>query len=106
MFGLESNQTDLKSVDKRIDEVESNINQMERELQELLDEVGVTAEAVSEYNHNPDNYNPEDFQRLQEMRETLDKALERSLTNIRNPKKAASTYKSQQSVDNNWLFIR
>jgi len=88
-----------------IQELSIRIETLNRDVEELLNELSVTPEQLTAYIGNKDNFSEDNWQTLLDQRKALDEKLLRELLNISNPKKTQEKRK-QMNVQPHWLFVR
>jgi hypothetical protein len=101
------------------DDLERNINKNEMAIQELaisleslnlqvddlLNELEVSAEQLSAFVENKENFSEENWKHLLKQKKDWNEKLQLSLDNIRNPLKAKKKY-AERKVEQHWLFVR
>lgn len=95
----------LQKNEKAIQELSIRIEALNKDIDELLNELQVTPDQLTMFIENKDNFSEENWSSLQAQRKTLDEKLLRELLNISNPKKTKETFK-QLNVQPHWLFVR
>lgn len=95
----------LDDKNKKIQELAIRNESLDRETNKFLEELKVTAEQLSAFIENKDNFSEKNWQELQKEKEKLDRKLEAEISSITNPKEVKKTYKSR-NVDHRWLFVR
>lgn len=89
----------------KIEQLEIELESRWREEQAFLKELKVSAEQLSTFVSNPNNFTEESWQELNKQQTQLDEKLHRELNNIRNPLRTKKTYASLH-VQPHWLYVR
>ena len=95
----------IQKNENAIQELSIRIESLNRDVEQLLNELNVTPEQLTTYIENKDNFSEENWQTLLDQRKALDEKLLREMLNISNPKKTQETRK-QLNVQQHWLFVR
>lgn len=88
-----------------IEELSIKIEALNRDVDTLLLELGVTPEQLTKFLDNSGNFTQENWNSLLEQRKALDEKLLRALVNIADPLKRKKTY-ADRHVQSHWLFVR
>lgn len=88
-----------------IEELSIRIEMLNRQTQELLNELNVSHEQLSAFIENKENFTDENWQALITQRQSLDAKLQLDLSNVRNPLATKKTYQDRH-VQPHWLFVR
>lgn len=101
------------------DELENKIEKFERSFNELtirfenqnklvndlLEELNVTPEQLSEFIKKKENFTEENWEELEKQTKLLEQRLLLELANISNPTKRKKTY-AERNIQPHWLFVR
>lgn len=88
-----------------IQELAIRIEALNRDVNELLNQLDVSADQLTAFIEDKDNFSKENWITLLEQRKALDERLVRELHNVSNPKKTKESFK-QMNVQPHWLFVR
>lgn len=97
-----------KQVEKNaqtIRELAIQIENINRQTEELLKELNVSPDQLTTFINNKDAFSEENWNALTAQRKALDEKLLLELANVRNPLKAKKTFQDRQ-VQPHWLFVR
>lgn len=86
-------------------ELEIRIEALNRDVNELLNQLNVSPEQLTTFIENKENFSEDNWKLLLEQRKALDEKLLKELLNVSNPKKTRETFK-QMNVQPHWLFIK
>lgn len=95
----------IQNNEKRIKEISSQIDSLTSDMEKLYDELSLTPDELSSYINNPENFDKETWQHLQEEREKLELRLRKKLDSIRDPKKSKESF-SDRHIPNYAIFCR
>jgi|LakMenE18May11ns_1017448.scaffolds.fasta_scaffold9922340_3 hypothetical protein len=109
-FNKDNNETTIEQVinkhDLSLQELLIRIDVLDREVKTLLDELQVTPEQVSKFISDSSNFTPENWEELQQQRQSLELKLSREKENIRDPLKNKKTFSERASVQQHWLYVK
>jgi hypothetical protein len=88
-----------------IDELVIRIETLNRQANDLLEELKVSPEQLSAFIEKKDYFTEENWKTIEQQRKALDERLLRELANIRNPAKTKKTL-AERHVPAHWLFVR
>lgn len=88
-----------------IQELAIQIDSVASQVDAFLTELNITAEQISAFIENKDNFTEENWNTLLQQKQELEAKLKRELANIKNPLKTKKTY-SERNVQQHWLFVR
>jgi hypothetical protein len=91
--------------DQKINALAIQLEQLDRAVDELFSLIELTPEQLTAFVKKPEHFTKENWEELDKQRLALEERLNRSLTNIRNPRKAKRTL-STLNVANNWLYVK
>ncbi len=80
-------------------------NDLEKEETKLFQELQVTAEQISQFMDKPENFTPENWEKIKTHQAQLSEKLDLELKNIKNPRKTKKAYQ-KNIVNNRWIFVR
>lgn len=105
MFGLEKAPQDEKTAvtEKKIKEVERQLEAMKRESKQLYEWLGISAEQFDRYISKEEHFLNEDWVEIDKKMKELEKQLEQSLDTIKNPLDSWSRYQDTKEVQRGWL---
>lgn len=86
-------------------ELSLRIENLDRLAKEMLEELDVSTEQISQFLNNKDNFTDENWNEILKQRKELDAKLKKELDNIRNPIAAKKAFKDLK-VERHWLFVR
>jgi len=87
-------------------ELAIQMERMEKEYQELLQELGLTQEQLKKDIENPDNYSVPIWKILQEEKIRLNEKFSMELSNLPNPFKTLQRLAEQKEIKRHWIFVR
>jgi len=106
MFTQEKNlEEKIQKNELKINELSIKLDAIDREVNELLNELNVSPEQLTQFVHTEQNFSKEDWIHLQEEQQKMHTKLQIELDGIRNPKEMQKRY-SERVVQNHWLFVR
>lgn len=95
----------IQQSDSKIQAIEIQLHQMEREVNELFDLMEITPEQLTAFIDNKENFTEDHWSEIHEQRKQLDERLNRAQNNIRNPLKTKRSYNNLH-VGRHWLFVK
>lgn len=95
----------LQKHTKAIEELEINIDSLNRHVDDLFNELCVTPEQISLFIQNRENFTEENWTYLSEELHSLEVKLQRELANISNPQKTKKSF-NERNIQSHWLFVR
>lgn len=105
MFTKDNLENQIVKNEKKIKELSIQMETLDKEVGELLNELDITPEQLTQFIQNPENFSEKTWEDLQRQRKNLDEKLQRDLNNVSNPKKTKNTYKKFR-VPPNWIPVR
>lgn len=97
-----------KQVEKNaqtIKELAIQIENINRQTEELLKELNVSPEQLTAFISNKEAFSEENWNTLTEQRKSLEEKLLLELASVRNPLKTKKTYQDRH-IQPHWLFVR
>lgn len=91
--------------ERKIEELSIRIDAIDREIHNLLHELNVTPEQLSQFVNTERNFTEENWMQLQEEQKKMQEKLQVELEYIRNPQQMKKRY-AERSIGNHWLFVR
>lgn len=95
----------IQEHDLKIQEIGIQLEDLNREVDAFFNVLDINLDRVAAFASNSANFHPEDWDKLVEQRSQLQEKLQRTLDNVRNPKKVKSAY-SSLNVPQHWLYVR
>jgi hypothetical protein len=95
----------IQKNEKGMRELSIRIENLNRQVNELLTELNVTPEQLTALIEKKENFTEDNWSELLKQKQALDEKLQRELKNIRDPSKAKKTF-AERKVEKHWLFIR
>ncbi len=95
----------IQQSDTKIQAIEIQLNNLEREVSELFDLMGVTPDQLSTFIEKKENFTEDHWVEINKQKKQLDERLNRSQNNIRNPLKTKRSYNNLH-VGRHWLFVK
>jgi hypothetical protein len=105
MFFSQDLDEQIRQAELKIEALAMRIESLDRQSDELFDDLKVTKEQLDVFIGNSSNFTEDNWVQLQELKKELDDKLKRELDNVRNPLKNKKTY-SERNIGHNWLFVR
>lgn len=90
----------------KMQELTMGMEKLELEYQNLLEDLGLTAEQLQDYATNPDNFSQPIWEQLQNEKKQLDEKLNLNLNNVRDPLKVKKTLADRGHIQQHWIFVR
>ncbi len=91
--------------DQKINALAIQLEQLDRAVDELFSLIELTPEQLTAFVKKPEHFTKENWEELDKQRLALEERLNRSLSNIRNPRKTKRAY-SALNAAHNWLFVK
>lgn len=91
--------------EKQVQELVIRMETLDRQLDELFVDLKVTPEQLSTFLADENNFTPDNWIQLQDLRKVLQEKLQRELDNVRDPLKIKKTF-SERQVGHHWIFVR
>lgn len=88
-----------------IQELSIKLDALNRNVQDLLNELNVSPQQLTTFLDNKDNFTEENWNTMTTQRKALDEKLNMELQNLRNPQKTKKTFQAMH-VQQHWLFVR
>lgn len=86
-------------------ELEIRNTKLDRDAVDLLTELKVSAEQLSQYIDDKENFSKKNWEQLQKKKSEIEQKLDTELNSVRNPLKTKETLK-ERNVNQHWLFVR
>ncbi len=102
---IEELERKIQKSDLTINELAIRIENLNRQTEELLQELNVSNAQLAAFIENKAHFTEDNWNTLQELQQSLEAKLQRELANIRNPKKAKQTL-AERNIPPHWLFVR
>jgi uncharacterized membrane-anchored protein YhcB (DUF1043 family) len=96
----------IQKTERKLNEVAISLKRLDREYQQLLEELALTPEQLSGYVENPDNFSPPIWEYLQNEKKKLDEKLNLELSHVSDPLKTKKTFSERGNIQPHWLFVR
>lgn len=101
-FGIDEK---FEKTQKKMQELEIRNTKLDRDAVDLLTELKVSAEQLSQYIDDKENFSKKNWDQLQKKKSEIEQKLETELNSVRNPLKTQKTLK-ERNVNQHWLFVR
>lgn len=95
----------IERTEQRIRELEIRNQGIDRQSNDLLQELRVTPAQLTAFIENPSNFTEKDWATLQRESATVNERLQIEITNISNPAKSKKTI-AERNIGNHWVFVR
>lgn len=105
MFGHDPLEEHILGHEKKVQELAIRLENIEREVSELMNELKVTSEQVTIFINDQNNFTSENWQELQNQRQILEEKLQREIANIRDPQKMKKK-QAERNIGQHWLYVR
>ena len=92
--------------ERKLNELQQNLEKSRQEYQSLLEELQLSPEQLAHFVNNQDNFSAQEWKAIQEEHQKLDVKLNLELNEIRNPQKAKQVQQEQSQIRPHWLFVR
>ena len=102
IHGIDEN---IEKIQKKIKELEIRNNKLDRDSIDLLTELKVSAEQLSQFIEDKENFSEKNWDQLQNQKKEIEQKLDTELNSVRNPLKSKETQK-ERNIDHRWLYIR
>ena len=96
----------LQQNEKKLNELQKNLEKSREDYQSLLEELKLTPEQVSHFVNDQDNFSAAEWQLIQDEHQKLDMKLNLELNEIRNPQKVKQVQQEQSQIRPHWFFVR
>lgn len=96
----------IKQTDRELLKLLLRMQRLNREHEELLDELAMTSDQAVNFVDNPDNFSPAIKQELLDEKKKLEERLNLQLSNVRNANKTKNVMSERGQVQQHWLFVR
>lgn len=96
----------IHKTERKLIELSLHIQRLNREYQEILDDLALTPEQLKSFVENPANFTPPIWEQLQKEKKAMEEKLNLELNNVRDANKAKSTIAEKGKVQQHWLFVR
>lgn len=105
MFSDTKSEQQIQTRASKIQALQLQLENLDRQMEELLGELRVSPEQLSAFISKKENFTEENWAELVSQKKRLDDKLQRELDNIRNPLKTKRNYKSLH-VQRHWLHVK
>ncbi|MEI8125996.1 MAG: hypothetical protein WCG42_09590 [Parachlamydiaceae bacterium] len=105
MFSDDQRESHIEKNNILIEELSIKIDALDRDVENLLNELEVSPEQLTTFLNDQNNFTPNNWSELLNQRKTLNEKLLRSLANIANPKKAKKSH-TDRNIPSHWIFVR
>jgi hypothetical protein len=105
MFFSHSKYSNLEHSEKKLKELLSEHEALNRSVDAFYKEHDITEETFARYNEMKEQFTPEDWEKLNAERAALEKKLKAELSQVRNPHEMEKRYR-ERHVSPHWLFVR
>ena len=96
----------IHKTERKLIELSIHIQRLDREYQQLLDELALTPEQIKEFAENPKNFSPPIWEQLQNEKKLAEEKLNLALNNVRDANNTKKTFSEKGKVQQHWLFVR
>jgi chromosome segregation ATPase len=96
----------IHRTERKLIELSLHIQRLNREYQQLLDDLALTPKQLQEFVDNPNNFSPVIWEQLQNEKKKLDERLNLELNNVHDANKTKAVYSEKGKVQQHWLFVR
>lgn len=91
---------------RKLNEFSIHLKRLDREYQQLLEELALTPEQLKNHIENSENFSPAIWEQLQNEKKRLDEKLNLELNSIPDTLKTQNTTSERGNVQQHWLFVR
>ncbi len=106
MFQNDTPRDNIKKNDNKIREVSIRLTAIQREIEDLFNELGMTPEELQSYLSMSENFTPEEWQEIQnKTKETEMKLAEGDILDA-DPRETKKKRNETGQINNTWLFVR
>lgn len=96
----------MSELENKLRHIEIDLDANERESNELLSQLDLTQEEIGRYLENPEHFQPEEWQFIQDQKQELEEKLSKALSQVKAPADVAKSRASQRFIQRDWLFVR
>lgn len=96
----------IQETEKKLHEISLDMKRLDREYQNLLDEIELSPLELKEYVENPKNFSAPIWEQLQAEKKMLDEKLNLELNNIPDLLKTQKVFSERGKIQQHWLFVR
>lgn len=96
----------IQRTEKKLKELSFHMQRLNRDYQQLLNDLALTPEQLKEFVEDPNNFSPLIWEQLQNEKKKLDEWLNLELNNVHDANKAKTVYSEKGKVQQHWLFVR
>lgn len=106
MFQKEKMEDKIKRTELQMRKMAIQIEQMEREYQSIVTELGATAEQVQTFIENPENFSAPIWEILQKEKKALENKTSLSLSTVKDTRALEKSYASLGAVESRWIYVK
>jgi uncharacterized membrane-anchored protein YhcB (DUF1043 family) len=96
----------IQKTERKMKELALHLEHLDRNYQQLLQEMALSSNQMEEDIQNADNFSPEVWEALENERRQLEEKLDLDLKCIRDPFKLKQAFQEQGAIKQHWLFVR
>lgn len=100
---MSNHQDKIEIVEKKLRELQTQIEKMEKENAELFADLGIGPHQLEEILNDPSRYSKEAYDFIQRERKALQDILE---TNIQESRAKLRSQKPPEAIGGHWIFVR
>lgn len=102
LFGKDDLGKRIEANDKKLQELQAKIAELDRETEEVFEQLEVTPEQIEKFLSDKNNFSDSDWEEIQ--RQIAD--IEAKAISQRDIIKVRRAYKERSEIQRNWLFVR
>lgn len=106
MVTEEKLETKIHRTERKLVELSVHIQRLNREYQEIIDELALAPDELKNFAENPENFDPPIWEQLQQEKKQMDERLDLELNNVQDANKTKHTISERGKVQQHWLHVR
>jgi DNA repair ATPase RecN len=105
MFADLNVENQVNNKERKIQQLSIQMDTLDREIGELLTELQVTPEQLTNFVERSENFTEKNWKEMMKHRSAMEEKLSCELKQIQNPKKTKDVY-ADRHMGQHWLFVR
>lgn len=106
MFSQETPDQIILKQEKQIQELEIRLNTLQKHMDQLYREVGVTPEQLDAAFQKSENFTPEEWKMVQIQEKQIQAQIDQAANKGAKPADTAKTRHQQRELERHWIFVR
>ncbi len=102
----EKRANELKIMQQTINELQILSENLNRNYQNVLQELQISQEEFTLFVTNPNNFTEKEWKEMHQAEEEMKQLITAQLTEVVNPKATKQKYAQRSQIKNNWIFVR